>query len=78
MEKTCVLWSTKIKIEDEDEINNFVYTILTRTSGLLIIALYETIDSKYVDILKQFRNDRILVWDSSTRDFINNNYLKLN
>ena len=70
MEKTCVLWSTKIKIEDEDEINNFVYTILTRTSGLLIIALYDTIDSKYIDILKQFRNDRILIWDKPTKDFL--------
>lgn len=77
MEKTCVLWSTKIKIEDEDEINNFVYTILTRTSGLLIIALYEAIDSKYVDVLKQFRNDRILIWDKQTKDFVSNNYLNL-
>jgi hypothetical protein len=77
MEKTCVLWSTKIKIEDEDEINNFIYTILTRTSGLLIIALYEAIDSKYVDVLKQIRNDRILIWDKPTKDFVSNNYLNL-
>ena len=75
MEKTCVLWSTKIKIEDEDEINNFVYTILTRTSGLLIIALYDTIDSKYIDILKQFRNDRILIWDKPTKDFLKSSIL---
>jgi hypothetical protein len=76
MEKTCVLWSTKINIEDVDEINNFVYTILTRTSGLLIIALYETIDRKYVDILKEFRDDRTLVWDDQTKAFIDNNYVK--
>ena len=77
MEKTCVLWSTKIKIEDEDEINNFIYTILTRTSGLLIIALYTSIDRRYVDVLKQFRSDRVLVWDNLTKDFISNNYINL-
>ena len=77
MEKTCILWSTKIEIEDIEEINNFVYTILTRTSGLLIIALYETMDRKYVEILKQFRKDRVLIWDEPTSDFINFNYLNL-
>lgn len=74
MEKTCVLWSTKVKIVDADEINNFVYTILTRTSGLLIIAIYNAIDSEYIELLKQFRRDRILIWDKSTNDFINRNY----
>jgi superfamily I DNA/RNA helicase len=78
MEKTCVLWSTKVKIIDADEINNFVYTILTRTSGLLIIAIYSTIKSEYVEILKQFRNDRVLIWDKATKYFINNNYSKNN
>ncbi|MBC5836005.1 UvrD-helicase domain-containing protein [Flavobacterium sp. F372] len=78
MEKTCVLWSTKIKIDDEDEISNFIYTILTRTSGLLIIALYSEMETKYIDIINQLRKDRILIWDNQTKDFINNNYLKLN
>lgn len=71
MEKTCILWSTKIKIDHEDEVNNFVYTILTRTSGLLIIALYNDINAKYIDIIKQLRKDRILIWDEETKNYIN-------
>ena len=73
MEKTCVLWSTRIRIEDEDEVNNFVYTILTRTSGLLIIALYKSIEPRYIELLNQLRNDRILIWDSSTNDYLRDN-----
>ena len=77
MEKTCICWSTKIKIDDKAEINNFVYTIVTRTSGLLIIALFEKIEIEYIEILNQFRKDRILIWDAETSRFIFNNYVHI-
>jgi hypothetical protein len=71
MEKTCVVWSTKIRIEDEDEIPNFIYTILTRTSGLLIIAIFDNILDEYTKIIKQFREDRIIKWDKESELWLN-------
>nr|GEV99656.1 AAA ATPase, putative [Tanacetum cinerariifolium] len=39
LEKTCIIWSTATSIEHRGEVFEFIYTILTRTSCLLIITL---------------------------------------
>lgn len=72
LEKTCIVWSTKISIADVDEISNFVYTILTRTAGILIVAIYDDIIAEYKTIIKQLRQDRTLIWDSITYDKVYN------
>jgi len=66
MEKNVVLWSTRIEIPDKDEINNFVYTIMTRTSCLLIITICDSIIDEYWNIVKQIPESLRIVWDSET------------
>ncbi len=39
MEKKFVFWSTRTNIESENEVYEFVYTILTRTCSMLVIGL---------------------------------------
>ena len=39
LEKECVLWSTRIPLEFEREVFEFAYTIVTRTSCILIVAI---------------------------------------
>ena len=73
LEKGCLIWSTRIKINDIEETENFVYTILTRTSGILIIAIFEDTHESYFDIIRGFRKDRIIIWDKDTEDFYNSN-----
>lgn len=68
LEKTCVLWSTRKDIEYKDEVAEFVYTILSRTSGILIIALTSMTLSKYNKVINLLRKDRLIIWDKETAD----------
>lgn len=71
MEKTCVLWSTRKDIEYKDEVAEFIYTILTRTSGILIIVLTTQTLGKYHKIIKLLREDRLILWDKETEQNYN-------
>lgn len=71
MERSVIVWSTRINIEDKDEINNFVYTILTRTSCMLIIALYDNTLKEYADIIKQIPESLRIIWDFETETALN-------
>ncbi len=71
LEKTCVLWSTRKDIEYKDEVAEFVYTILSRTSGILLVVLTTETLKKYYKIVKLFRKDRLILWDKETNDKFN-------
>lgn len=68
LEKTCVLWSTRQDIEYKDEVAEFVYTILSRTSGILLIVLTTQTLNKYHKIIKWLRKDRLIIWDNETKN----------
>ncbi|MEZ4905676.1 MAG: hypothetical protein R2822_29895 [Spirosomataceae bacterium] len=68
LEKQCVIWSTRVPVDTEKEIDEFVYTILTRTSAVLIIVLSSNIQPSYIDILKTFDRARLIYWDSSSKN----------
>ena len=68
LEKECILWSTRIDIDDENEAYEFVYTILTRTSSILIIALSDTTKIYYKKIINYLDQDKIILWDQQTKD----------
>jgi len=71
LEKTCVLWSTRKDIEYKDEVAEFVYTILSRTTGILLIVLTTQTLNKYHKILNLLRKDRLILWDSETKNNFN-------
>lgn len=68
LEKECVLWSTRIPLEFEKEVFEFAYTIVTRTSCILIIALTEKTQNIYKKILGLFDKERLIMWDRETED----------
>lgn len=75
LEKNCVIWSTRVPLEFKKEKFEFVYTILSRTSCILIIALFhdpETTNNSTQEIFKEaiglLRRDRIIFWDQETKD----------
>lgn len=72
LEKTCVLWSTRQDIEYKDEVAEFVYTILSRTSGILLIVLTTQTLKKYYKIINFFRKDRLILWDTETKNNFEN------
>ena len=71
LEKTCVLWSTRKDIEYKDEVAEFVYTILSRTTGILLIVLTTQTLKKYHKILNLLRKDRLILWDRETKNNFN-------
>ncbi|UAY52131.1 UvrD-helicase domain-containing protein [Ferruginibacter albus] len=78
LEKQCVIWSTRSGIEHKKEKFEFVYTILTRTSCLLIIALFEGKNgnggsqSIFREIIGLLNSDNIIFWDKETKDSFEN------
>ena len=71
LEKRCVVWSTKTISENSEELYNIVYTILTRTSCILIIALYPGLKEKGSAILSKLDKKRILFWNQKSIDEYN-------
>ena len=71
LEKECVLWSTRAGIEFENEVYEFIYTILTRTSSVLIIALFKETKPIYKRVINLLRKDRIILWDTLTKQKFN-------
>ena len=63
LEKECVIWATYVPLEYEKEAFEFAYTILTRTSGILIIVISEDTQNVYKKVLGLLRQDRIIFWD---------------
>lgn len=68
LEKECVLWSVRQNIEDDNEAAETVYTILTRTSCILIIALSGSISDTYKEIIGTFDVERLLFWDQESKN----------
>ena len=68
LEKECVIWSTRIPLEYEKEVYEFAYTILTRTSSILIISLSDNTQEVYKPIIGLLKKDRLIFWDKATED----------
>lgn len=68
LEKECIIWSTRIPLEYEKEVYEFTYTILTRTSSLLIVALSDNTNPIYKQVVGMLDRERLIFWDKVTED----------
>jgi len=71
LEKECILWSTRIPLEYEKEVLEFAYTIITRTSCILIIAITANTQKIYKKILGLLNKERLIMWDEETANKYN-------
>lgn len=71
LEKDCILWSTRKSIDDDKEVYEFVYTILTRTSSILIIALSDSTKESYKKVINLLDIDKLIFWDKETKQKYN-------
>jgi hypothetical protein len=60
------VWSTRTAIDSPGDEDYYVYTILTRTRSILIIALFDETPARYREIVGLFARERVLVWDGET------------
>ncbi|WP_340067076.1 UvrD-helicase domain-containing protein [Ascidiimonas aurantiaca] len=67
MEKPFVTWDTLAPVNTTNEVEEFVYTILTRTTNVLVIAVSKKMITSYFDIIKEFKKERLIFWDEQSR-----------
>jgi DNA helicase-2/ATP-dependent DNA helicase PcrA len=67
LEKACVIWSTRAAVANEQDVDEFVYTILTRTRSMLLIGLFPDTRSEFRPILNVFKHESLIFWDEDSR-----------
>lgn len=68
LEYSCVIWSSRVRADTNLEQQEFAYTIFTRTSSILIIAVFDPIDAELKDITKHFEPRKSIYWDQETSE----------
>ena len=68
LEKECVVWVTYKPLEFEKEAFEFAYTIVTRTSGILIIVITDETQEVYKKVLGLLNKERLIFWDKNSEE----------
>ena len=68
LERPWVVWSTRAGVPAEEDVEEFVYTILTRGSGLVVVALFPDPCEAFQAVLHTFEPLRVLLWDKASAD----------
>ncbi len=70
LERECVVWSLRAPIVADEAIDELVYTALTRTKRILILAAGPDAAVDLLEILKCLRRDRLNPWTQAAQDAI--------
>ncbi|MBV6639341.1 MAG: hypothetical protein KI791_01430 [Cyclobacteriaceae bacterium] len=68
MEKPFVVWDTLAQVNTKNEVEEFIYTILTRTTNILVIVVNAKLITSYFEIIKNFKEDRLIFWSKKSRE----------
>jgi DNA helicase-2/ATP-dependent DNA helicase PcrA len=64
LERACIIWSTAQPAPTQESELEWIYTVLTRTTGLAVIVVAsESTTPAAAEALSLLRRDRLLVWD---------------
>lgn len=66
LEHPWVVWSTRTEVPTDEDVEEFAYTIMTRGSGVLVIALFPDPRPGYRAVLNTFDPECVLLWDSTS------------
>lgn len=66
LERPFVLWSTRVDIENKGEVSEFVYTILSRATKILVIVIMPDTLMKYREPLRLLRKNHLIFWDQQS------------
>lgn len=62
LERPLVAWSTQTNIPRRETEAEWVYTVLTRTTGVVVIAISQNTDARLRSIVGRLREDRLMFW----------------
>lgn len=62
LERPAVIWSTRYRLNADESHEEWIYTILSRTTGILVILLSESPTPEAERVLTRLRRDRLLPW----------------
>lgn len=62
LERPLVAWSTQTDIPRRETEAEWVYTVLTRTTGVVVIAISQNTDARLRSIVGRLREDRLMFW----------------
>ena len=65
LERSFVIWSTREVWDSDETVLEFIYTVLTRSTGITVIVIEEDTAIEVAECLKLLRPDRLLFWDSA-------------
>lgn len=68
LERPCVIWSTRARIVSDEALGEWIYTILTRTTGILIIVLSKDTPPGVAHYLSFLDKKKLLFWSNSAKD----------
>lgn len=71
LEAPWVVWSTRAEIPADEDVEEYVYTILTRGAGVLTIALFPEPGDACCAVLNTFDPDRVICWDRASAEAFN-------
>lgn len=66
LERPWIIWSTRVAVPAAEDVEEFVYTILTRGSGLVVIALFPEPSEAFQAVLHTFERESVLLWDEAS------------
>lgn len=63
LERPCVVLSTRVEVPHDESLDEWIYTVLTRTTALLVLALSERTSPELREVIAQLRPDRLMAWN---------------
>lgn len=71
LERDFVVWSTRVPFPTDESEEEWAYTILSRTTSLLVIVVIPgESDPEQVRITRLLRRDRLMPWDERAADWL--------
>ena len=71
LEMPAVIWSTRIPPDNLEDALEYIYTILSRSSGMVIIALYPDVEQEIRGVIRQLDQDWLMPWCPESRQCLN-------
>lgn len=71
LEMPAVIWSTRIPPDNLEDALEYIYTILSRSSGMVIIALYPELEKEIQGVIRQLEPDWLMPWCPESRLCLN-------